>query len=267
MINPFLDVINQILPEPQASLLNGILFGVKTALPRDLYQALITTGTVHITALSGQNISILSRIIGGITLPLGRKPSLLITFIIILGFVWFVGFEPTIIRAAIMGSLTLFAVYFGRRNWSLLSLILAAGMMLIINFDWLKTISFQLSFMATLGIILWGGVGNKYSGSNPVSELKREFVINLRTTLAAQVFTLPLIFIYFRQISLISPLTNVLIGSLIAPIMLLGLVASLFGWIFLPLGFICGLLVWVPLTVLIFIVELTARIPFAAITF
>ncbi len=267
MSNPFLEVINQVLPEPQASLLNGILFGVKTTLPRDLYQALIATGTIHITALSGQNISILSRIICGLTLPLGRKISIWITVFSIVFFVWFVGFEPTIVRAAIMGSLSLLAVYFGRRNWSLLSLILAAGIMLLINLEWASTISFQLSFLATLGIILFAGTEAKPGKEGVLFEIKRELSINLRTTLAAQICTVPVVFVYFHQVSLISPLTNVLIGSLIAPIMLLGLMTGFLGWLFLPLGIVSGWFVWAPLSLLLFIVDMTSRIPFAAISF
>src|SRR3989338_8087128 len=107
MYNPFVEVINQVLPEPQAGLLNGILFGIRARLPKDLYEGLITTGTVHIVALSGQNIAILTKIISEVTLTLGRKVSSLLTVASVVGFVAFVGAEPTIVRAAIMGSLSL----------------------------------------------------------------------------------------------------------------------------------------------------------------
>ena len=98
-------------------------------------------------------------------------------------------------------------------------------------------------------------------------ELKREVIINLRTTLSAQIFTVPLIFYYFRQISLISPITNLLISWTIGSIMILGIFLSLLGWVWLPLGQIVGYVTWVPLTYLIKVVELTAKIPFAGIKF
>ena len=158
MVNPFLEVINQSLPEPQASLLSGILFGVKYSFPQDFYQALVSTGTIHIIALSGQNISILTKIISDISSPLGRRKSVFISLFGIIAFVIFVGIEATLIRAAIMGSMSLLAVYFGRKKWSLLSLVLAGGLMLIINPAWGANISFQLSFLATLGIILFSQV-------------------------------------------------------------------------------------------------------------
>lgn len=267
MPNPFIDVVNQVLPEPQAALLNGILFGVRTAFPKDLYNSLIATGTIHITALSGQNISILARVIGEVTLPLGRKNSILITLGSILGFVLFVGVESTVVRAAIMGSISLLAVYFGRRNWSLLSLILASVTILLIKPEWINTLSFQLSFAATLGIILLGQSEIHKSTVTLMAEIKREFSINLRTTLAAQLFTLPLIIIYFGRISLVSPLTNVLIAPLVTPIMVLGLLTGVGGWLWLPIGQILAWFTWVLLSLLLAFIYITASLPFAAVTF
>ncbi len=262
--NPFISIINQSLPEPQASLLNGILFGIRANLPQDLYQALITTGTIHIIALSGQNISILTNIVSKITLPLGRRLSAIFSIFILIVFVIFVGLEPTIIRAAIMGCISLLAVYFGRQSWSLLSLILAAGIMLIVNPDYIAQLSFKLSFLATLGIIIFGRYHNQKS-QNAWQEIGRELKINFRTTISAQIFTVPLIIWKFRRLSLIAPLTNIIIGWTIGPIMSLGLLLCLAGWVFLPLGQVVGWIVWVLLTFVIESVQLTAKIPFASI--
>lgn len=266
MYNPFIGIVNQVLPEPQAALLNGILFGIRAQLPRELYEGLITTGTVHIIALSGQNIAILARILSEVTLIFGRKVSSLMTLAGVVGFVAFVGGEPTIIRAAIMGSLSLLAVYFGRQSWSLLSLVLAASTMLLVNPSWIIDLSFQLSFLATLGIILFVSTGSSQKRGG-WAEALREIKINLRTTLAAQIFTTPLIFLYFRRISLIAPLTNLLIAPMIGPIMGAGILLSLLGWLYLPLGILLGWLVWVPLTFILSVVDLAKRIPYAAISY
>lgn len=266
MYNPFVEVINQVLPEPQAALLNGILFGIRARLPQSLYEALITTGTVHIIALSGQNIVILTRIISEVTLILGRRASSLLTIASVVGFVAFVGVEPTIVRAAIMGSLSLLAVYFGRQNWSLLSLFLAAGLMLLVDPTWITDISFQLSFLATLGIILFSTT-KSYKKNGFWAELLREMRINLRTTLAAQIFTTPLIFFYFRRVSLIAPITNVLIAPTIGPIMGGGILLSLLGWLYLPIGKLLGWIIWVPLSYILTVVQIAKMIPYAAINF
>src|SRR3990170_8333770 len=154
MINPFIGIINSLLPEPHASLLNGILFGVRSTMPKSLYNALITTGTLHIIALSGMNITILVNLMARITLFMGRKVSILLTTCLIVIFVLFVGASPTIVRAAIMGSLSLLSVYFGRLNYGLLTLFIAAGIMILFNSSLVNNLSFQLSFFATFGIIL-----------------------------------------------------------------------------------------------------------------
>ncbi len=255
--NVFSRQTNKLLPEPQASLLNGILWGEQKAMPKDFYEALRRTGTLHVIALSGMNISILIVLMAQTTLFLGRKKSVIISLIGIIAFIGFVGASASVVRAGIMGGLSLLAIYFGKKSWALLSLILAAGVMLIINFSWLTNIGFQLSFLATLGIILFAGEGKRENG----------LITDLRTTLAAQVFTLPVILYNFKQLSLVAPFTNVVVLWVVQPIMILGFFLSLLAAIFWPLAYPLAWIIWVPLTFFIKIVELTAKIPLAAINF
>lgn len=251
----FTAILNQLLPEPHAGLLNGILFGTKATIPKDFMDALIATGTLHIVALSGMNITILESLIAGTLLPLvGRRIASALTILLIIGFIWFVGFSPSVIRAGIMGSMALIAIIFGRQKWSLFFFILTCAIMLLVHPAWITDLSFQLSAGATLGIILFGP---KHQ-SNVLME-------NLRVTLAAQTFTIPLIFFTFRRISLISPLTNVLIGWIIQPLTALGLVVAVLGWIFLPLGQIFAWAAWVCLAYVILVIEWTAKIPFSSL--
>ena len=108
-------VMNQLLPEPHAGLLAGLMFGTKAALPRDFYDALVRSGTLHIIALSGMNISILGRMItNGLLWLVGKRIAGLFTLFLIVWFVWFVGPCASIVRAAIMGSISILAVLFGR---------------------------------------------------------------------------------------------------------------------------------------------------------
>ena len=267
----FTSVINRLLPEPQASVLNGILFGVRGNIPKSYYQALIDTGTLHIIALSGMNITILINLTARLTLFLGRKTSSLLTVGLIVLFVWFAGASPTIVRAGIMGSLSLVAVYFGRRYFALLALILTSIIMLIFDFSLVKNLSFQLSFLATLGLILANNRGerqNKFSlGGKGWGRVFWPIKENFRLTLWAQLFTMPVILHNFHRISIISPAANLAIEWSIQPIMVLGFITAISGWIWKPLGIIPGWLVWVPLTYLIYIVEWLAKIPWAAIQF
>lgn len=267
MPNPFIAVINSLLPEPQASLLNGILFGVKASMPKYLYQALIDTGTLHIIALSGMNISILANLTAKTTLFLGRKASSIITISLIVLFIIFVGASPSAVRAAIMGSLSLLSIYFGRQNWGLLSLFLASGIMIIFNFGLIKNISFQLSFLATLGILLAGKKLDRQNKKGLQNRLISFLKDNLMLTLSAQLFTLPIILFNFRRLSLIAPIANLSVEWVIQPLMVLGFITSIMGWIWQPLGIIPAWMTWVPLTYLITMVNLLAKIPGASITF
>ena len=227
MINPFIGIINSLLPEPHASLLNGILFGVRSTMPKSLYNALITTGTLHIIALSGMNITILVNLMARITLFMGRKVSILLTTCLIVIFVLFVGASPTIVRAAIMGSLSLLSVYFGRLNYGLLTLFIAAGIMILFNSSLVNNLSFQLSFFATFGIILVARNTRNMTKKGLLQQSVYTISENFKITLSAQIFTLPIILYNFRRLSLISPLANLLIEWTIQPIMVLGLTTAI----------------------------------------
>lgn len=269
----FTSIINQLLPEPHAGLLAGILFGTKATLSRDLLAALTTTGTLHIIALSGMNISILAGLTSTILLRfVSRRVTSLLTVLIIIGFVWFVGVSPSVIRAAIMGSLTLLSVVLGRQNWTILTYCLTITVMLLIKPDWIGELSFQLSALSTLGIILFGGKRvspSKTSSSiSHLSNLGKNFVNDsLRVTLAAQVFTIPLVLVTFHRLSLISPLTNILIGWIIAPVTAIGMAAAILGLIWIPLGSVFGWVSWLLLEYMILVIEWTAKIPFSSLGF
>jgi competence protein ComEC len=253
-------VINRLLPEPHAGLLAGLLFGTKATLPDDFYDALVTSGTIHIIALSGMNIAILSHMVASsLTWSIGKRWATAVTLVVILLFVWFVGFSPSIVRAAIMGSLSLIAILLGRMYLSLLSWVVTVGVMLIINPSWIGDISFQLSTMATLGILMFGK--STYKGSWLVSTVKE----NLHLTLAAQVFTIPLILFHFQRISLIAPVSNLLIGWVIAPLTALGWMTIFVGNFVLLGGMILAWIDWVLLEYIIRTVYIASLVPGASI--
>ncbi len=282
-------IIATYLPEPHAGLLSGISFGAKASLSRDLQAALITTGTLHIVALSGMNISIVSGIVSGTLLRfVSRRITSLLTVLLIIGFVWFVGPSASVVRAAVMGIISLMAVVLGRSNWPIFTWLLAVGLMLLINFSWLTDLSFQLSAFATLGIILFGGSkSNSGSVAEVVPTYRREspqyhgvgltkyfrsffrnFIADdLRVSLAAQAFTIPIIFLNFHRISLISPLPNILIGWTIGPLTILGWFAGIAGLLFDPLGQALAWVAWVPLQFVLWVILTTSRLPFASLSF
>lgn len=268
-VSAFVSVINRLLPEPQASLLGGMLFGIHSQMPKDFYQALVKTGTLHIIALSGMNISILIAIFSKIFFSLGRRTGSLLTVLGIIGFVFFVGPSPSVVRAAIMGSLTMISIYSGRQRAALLSLFLAAMIMLIFNLRLIFDIGFQLSFLATLGIILLAANRSQELIKEKSFLKKAKWGIgeNFKTTLAAQIFTLPVIFYNFHRVSLISPLVNVLVGWVISPITGGGMITAVLGYLFLPLGQVLAWFLWVPLTYFIEVVKFFSQFPGASLEF
>src|SRR3989339_1930389 len=165
MISPliFTDVINSYLPEPEASLLNGIIFGVNIKTTKEFYQQLKMVGLLHLVVLSGINITLLAAMISAVTKYFSKVISTLITILVVILFVIFVGPKAPIIRAAFMGLLTHVAIITGRKNYTLYDLFLSLIFILIFWPDWLKTVSLQLSYGATFGIILFGqGQSNNY---------------------------------------------------------------------------------------------------------
>src|SRR3989338_3600844 len=258
MISPaiFTNVINSYLPEPEASLLNGIIFGVNLKTTKEFYQQLKIVGLLHLVVLSGINITLLSAMISSSTKFLSKRLSTLITILSIILFVIFVGPQAPIIRAAFMGLLTHVAIVTGKKNYTLYALFLSLIFILIFWPGWLKTVSLQLSYGATLGIVLFGQ-----------TQSKNFIVKNLRLTLAAQIFTVPIIFLYFKQISLISPLANLLVAETIPPLMVFGFLTAILGKISYFLGYIPSLVSYGILSYLVWIIETLAKIPFMFVQF
>ncbi|MBE7467884.1 MAG: DNA internalization-related competence protein ComEC/Rec2 [Anaerolineae bacterium] len=266
--------INRLLAEPYASLLNGILLGIETGIPKGLYETFNLTGTSHIIVISGSNISL----IAGIFLLLGQKilgkryaPPLAIGGIIIYTFL--VGADAAVSRAAVMGCVFVLAIWVGRPGLALNSLIFSGFVLTLLNPLILADVGFQLSFTATLGLILLVPPLERSMFGLLQRLLKTERVglamalLNelLIVTLAAQIITGPLIVYHFGRLSLVSLLTNLLILPVQPPVMIVGGLATLAGMLWLPLGQALGWLVWLPLAWTVQMVEWTARLPFASL--
>ncbi|MFA5413657.1 MAG: ComEC/Rec2 family competence protein [Patescibacteria group bacterium] len=256
--------VNRILPEPQAAFLGGLLYGAKRGIPTDLTEKFNITGTTHIVAISGYNITILAVLLLQITknLGIGRKKSFWIALGGILFFVILTGAQSSVVRAAMMGLLALLATQVGRISKITNALLLAAAAMLIFNpkilaFD----VGFQLSFAATIGLVFLSPIFEKYFEKLPsVFGAKETFT----TTMSAIVLTLPLILYNFGRISFIAPLANILILPMIPLAMAVGSVAVLGGLFYVGLGQIIGWFAWLVLSYIIKAAEFLAAVPWAS---
>src|SRR3990172_6865320 len=154
-----LELVHRLYPDPEASLLAGILLGVETGIPQEVQRAFADTGTAHIIAISGFNITILSGLFTVVFIRLlgkGRRYlAAVLSAVAIALYTLLVGAGAAVVRAAIMGGLVLLARQIGRRQQGLNSLGFVAALMTLHNPHVLWDISFQLSFTATLGLVLY----------------------------------------------------------------------------------------------------------------
>ena len=268
-------VIAAILPEPQASLLTGILLGVETGIPRDLMADFSATGTTHIIAISGFNFAIVAGLLSALGVRLfGRTRSFYFALTGIVLYMLLVGASGAVVRAAVMGALYAWGVHLGRQTDVLNSTMAAALLMTIWNPHLLWDLGFQLSFAATLGLALFTDPLQRRFESLLTRLLPLAWVrpalafLNeaLVVTTAAQIATLPIILYNFRQLSLVTLATNLLILPAQPAVMLWGGVAAVTGFLWLPLGRVLGWVAWLFLTYTIQAVRLTASIPYASVS-
>jgi competence protein ComEC len=269
-----LENIYRMFPDPESSLMAGILLGVDTGLTQELQQAFKNTGTAHIIAISGFNISI----IAGLFMTffskfLGPRRGSILAIAGIAFYTLLVGADAAVVRAAIMGSLALFAKQVGRRQLALNTLLAVALGMTLVNPLYLWDVGFQLSFFATLGLILYADPFSQFanriitryfpsSAAEKFAELFSEFVL---LTLAAQVTTIPIMAYHFQRISLVSFIANPFILPAQPAVMILGGLAVLLGLIWLPLGQLAAWVTWPFVVYSIRMVEIFNSIPHGTI--
>jgi len=259
--NSCLSIINKILPEPTAAFLAGLLFGVRQNMPDDLLNNFKITGLTHIIALSGFNITIIAGALMSWLRFVPARARFVFTVLAIISFVLLTGASPSVTRAAIMGILILLAGSLGKISDITISLLLAAVVMLWVNpkilaFD----IGFQLSFLSTLGIVYLHPLLSPRL-PNFFTALKEY----LSPTLSALIFVTPIIVYNFSSISLIAPISNILVLPLIPASMGLGFLATVVGFINLSLGSWLGWIAWIPLKIIISITNCLAKLPLASL--
>jgi len=247
--------LRQLFPMPEASVFAGILLGIQSDIPDFLYQAYQASGTSHVLVISGFNIAIIAALISRLfrrIFPYGWDA---LASVIAIGFYTvLVGAQPPVVRAAIMGVIALPAYLLGRRLIGLNVLAFTAAIMVFFSPSLLLDVSFQLSFLATLGIMVF---------IDPLKELFLRFTkrfirtdsVNgwrgwvsdyLLVTLAAQFAVFPVILAHFNYLSVISLPANLLILPVQPAVMILGGMALLAGMLFMPAGQVIAKLAWLP---------------------
>jgi competence protein ComEC len=257
--------IGLVLPEPHASLLAGLLTGTRRGLSADLSDSFRRSGLTHIVAVSGYNVTIILTLCSSFLFWVPIKKRLLPLALGAGLFALFVGAGAPVVRAAIMGTLGLIALSAGRVATTRLLILWTAFLMVLWNpiILWYDA-SFQLSFLAVLGL------SEVSPWLKPLLRRVTETLAireSLTATLAAQIATLPLSVLLFHQFSLIAPVSNILVAPLIPFSMLLGFLATMLSYIWMPLGLIVGYYAWFTLELILKIAVISSSLSFASLSF
>ena len=251
---------------PQSSILGAMLLGDKRKISEEWKQKLNVAGVRHITAISGLHVTILTVILMTLLIGLGfwRQQAFYFTIIFITLFIVMTGLQPSAIRAGIMGGLFLLAQHLGRQNISSRAIVFAAAVMLLQNpFLLTLDVGFQLSFLAMIGIIYFLPAFRVWLKFIPIESARTV----LAMTFSAYLFTLPILIYNFGYVSIVSPLTNVLIVPLLYWIMMFGFLFVILGTVLPVLGWILSFPAWILLTYIVKTVDWFSGLSIAAIAF
>jgi len=226
--NSFEEKAKTIFPEPEASLLNGILFGTNDSLGEPLTANLKKTSTIHIAVLSGYNIALVVVALLFLTSFLPKRISILFSVCGIILFVTMVGAEPPAVRSAIMAVIALLGIILGRPYDAGRALFIAMVLMLLENPAIYSNPSFILSCLATFGIIFFTPIVSLFF---PFLTNRYNFRELFSTTISAQFSVTPYLIYLTGLFSVTALPANILILPAIPFIMIFGSISVLASFI------------------------------------
>lgn len=262
--NLFVGKLEQVIAHPQVNLGVGLLLGVQQALGDDLEQAFRQTGIIHIVVLSGYNVMLVVGFFWWFAswfLPYNGR--IVFGLVGIALFALMVGLSATVVRASVMASILLVGKLMGRTYDVLRALLFAAAVMVLINpYILLYDIGFQLSFMATLGlVVVLPQFESTLMTQSRTLKLRDLFI----ATVVTQVFVLPLLMYYIGEVSVVSVIVNMLVLPMVPVAMLMTFAAGVVGMVWLLAGSVIGVLAYLPLQYILLIAQWFGGLSFAAI--
>jgi competence protein ComEC len=258
------EVINRTFGEPQSALLAGLLMGDDN-FSDEWKQRFLRTGTSHVVAASGYNVSMLAFVLFAILISLGfmRQRAFPIVLLGIAAFVSIAGAEAAVTRAGIMGALALSATQLGRKTTPRNIILLTVVIMLLDEPRLLRDdVGFQLSVLSTIGLVTMAKYfSEKFNFIPETLGLRESFAATIAATLA----TLPIIIFGFGKISIISPFVNLLVLPFVPYAMLTGAVATAISALDQSVGAFVAGPAWLFLTAILEIIQAMAALPFAIV--
>ncbi|MDO8578731.1 MAG: DNA internalization-related competence protein ComEC/Rec2 [Dehalococcoidales bacterium] len=263
------------LPEPQASLAQGIILGLRGNIPTDVENQFIRTGTAHLLAISGVNLTIMAAMLISLGVAVFGRRYQIYAWLAIFA-IWFyaliTGFQPPVVRAAIMASIFLVAELLGRQRSAVGSLILAATLMVIFTPQLVHDASFQLTVMSMVGLVLVAPPLQSLSKRLIEATLPDKFADffvpvadSLVVSLGSIIAIWPLIAFYFGIVSWIGPIATLLTVAAMPAIIVAGSACGVLGIFVLPLSQFTAWFVWLFLSYVLLIVRIADYVPFTQV--
>ncbi len=263
--NVFIGAIERAIPDPESSLLAGILLGSEESLGDDLLDAFRIVGIIHIIVLSGYNITLVAEAVMKTLSFLSRKRALVFSALGIVLFAIMVGAGPSVVRASLMALLVLVARFTHRTYAVSRSLLIALFVMVLWNpFVLAFDLGFQLSFLATVAIIWIAPIFEKRFSLIPEKFGLRDIA---SATLSTQLFVLPLLLYAIGTVSISGFIVNLIVLPIVPLVMFLGFVTGILSLISGALAIIPGFISYLFLAYIVFVSTFFANLPLSALSF
>ena len=268
------DKLAQLWDDPSVlGFLTAELTGDKSLLPESDYVAMQETGLAHIFAVSGLHCAFLVTLLSLLIPPTHRRTLCAVASAVLVFYMLLTGLSPSVARACVMQLFLLSAPLFRRGSDPLTSLAAALTVILLVNPYAVGSVSLQLSFAATLGMVLLSGRLYKsftgwYRGRNRAVRVALSFLAaNLAATLGALVFTAPLTAYYFNILSLVAPLAGLLAVPAAGYAFMSAFVSALLGLVWTPLGLLAGYVPLLLVKYILWVAHLLLAVPYHAVYF
>ena len=268
------DLFNQWLPSPQSALLSGIVLGLRTDLPTDVRNAFDQVNATRVLVIDGAKMAIF---IGLLTALLGKvRQRWLSTALILAGvaaYTLFVGAQPPVVRAAIMGGLAILAQRLGRESNGLSGLAFAVWLQTALDPAAINDAAFWISATSTLGLVIMAGPAqrrvdawlSRWFSRATVKFFGAVLIESILVTLVVYAAALPVMLYVFGRFSPIGTLVNILITPAQAPVLALGIPAIVLGSLIAPLGQLLAWIASLPVSYTLALVRAAAQTPNAAL--
>lgn len=250
--------VRKYLPSPHSELLLGLLIGLNDLKKVSRFNdVLLATGTIHVVVVSGYNINLVFNLIISFLGSKYKLRNLIIAQAVTFIYAVICGFGAPAIRALIMGSIVSWGAFYGRKVDTFRVLLASAIAMIAVVPPFIFSLSFQLSFLATLSLVLFSNVFTDDIG----------LLSDFKTTISAQILVWPLISYEFGRISLISPLVNWIILWTVPVATILGFIFVVLSPISSYFGSILSHTLFLPLDIFINIVRYFGNLNFSNVNY